>query len=1090
MREQAACFVAIISILLVVSIKPMAAEAANVTSRPRCLIVETVLGNSGDSATTIKILKGDCLLSYDSRPLPSPSALHAQEDNTFKKAALRVRRGRKTLVIAVKPGPLGLEVRPELPPSAITFYDEGQAFLRAEKHELAVLKFEEAARIAKAAGDQATAAWLQRRIGEEYAGLGKWKEALGTQDVAWQLLESIDDPAGKSRTAAALGGCSQNLSDLTAAQRWLNQALLLDTNAGFEIWVARDLDSLGNIAWLRSDFQEALENYSRALEIRERLSPGSLAVARSLYNLGKVAWSRGDLATALDYDNRSLKIQERLAPDSLEVAATLTDLGNIAFDTGDLSAASGYHSRSLAIRERLAANSSSAAISLNSLGGVAWARGDLQGAQDYYLRALNILEKFGDSPRDIGNNLSNLGTVAAQRGDKQSAKGYFERALIVYQQLAPSSLDVAATFHNLGSVAYEQGDLQSAQEYMARALAIKKILAPNSLDTAISLTDLGNVAIDRSDLATARGYLSSALLIFDRLSPNSLTTASALNNLGYLALKENRFTDAVDTFSRAVSIVVAQRGQIISPEGRALLAAQYTDPYTGLLRSYLELHNLPAAFLTIERARARTLVELLAERNLNLRSEIPANLLAEQVELDKKRSDAYGKLAKLDAEKDKDLVSELRLDLDRYTGQQKMLEERVRQLSPQFASLRYPEPLDLKSAQATLEPGTLVLTYYVDKKETYLLSVSKTSIEIHRLPVAASGLEKQIKAFCDEAAAPSPLIPIGEVQERGRQLYNILVRPAQSMVDKAQRLILSLDGPLQVLPFAALVTAVKPRVRYLSDEKPLDTVSSLTAFVELHSWSASKQKRKMKTLVAFGDPIYIKSQMTAEKERGTSQRQELAGMTSEQMGAGPIAELEKRGLRLVPLPGTRDEVENIAKLFGKNALIRLGLDATKTIVKRDSKEADILHFACHGWLDGQQGLNSGLVLTQPEALGIEMKEDNGLLQAWEIFEQLHLNASLVVLSACQTGLGQELRGEGLIGLTRAFLYAGAKSVVVSLWEVNDRSTSELMRAFYYELLKGIGKDEALRRAMVTVRRDPRWRHPFYWSPFILVGDWK
>jgi CHAT domain-containing protein len=145
----------------------------------------------------------------------------------------------------------------------------------------------------------------------------------------------------------------------------------------------------------------------------------------------------------------------------------------------------------------------------------------------------------------------------------------------------------------------------------------------------------------------------------------------------------------------------------------------------------------------------------------------------------------------------------------------------------------------------------------------------------------------------------------------------------------------------------------------------------------------------------------------------------------------------------------------------------------------------------HGWFDEQTGLNSGLAFSQLEALGAQAKAgDNGLWQAWEIFEKAHLNADLVALSACQTGLGQELRGEGLVGLTWAFQYAGAKSLVVSLWEVADPSTAELMTAFYKELRGGKSKDEALRKAMEAVRSKPKWAHPYYWSPFILVGDWK
>ncbi|MCI0557464.1 MAG: CHAT domain-containing protein, partial [Nitrososphaera sp.] len=249
-------------------------------------------------------------------------------------------------------------------------------------------------------------------------------------------------------------------------------------------------------------------------------------------------------------------------------------------------------------------------------------------------------------------------------------------------------------------------------------------------------------------------------------------------------------------------------------------------------------------------------------------------------------------------------------------------------------------------------------------------------------------------------------------------------------------------------------------------------------------------------LLAFGAPIYTKEQAEIAKgqkqvlvaqTRGEEKEEEKEKLQSD----SEVEYIQRRGMLLASLPGTREEVEEITKLFGKSARAKLGPEATETAAKQESKDADIVHFACHGWLDEQMGLSSGLALCQPEALGSQVTaDDNGLLQAWEIFEQVRLKADLVVLSACRTGLGEELRGEGLIGLTRAFLYAGARSLVVSLWGVSDKSTAALMKTFYQELRNGTSKDVALQKAMTALRSNPKWQHPFYWSPFILVGDWQ
>ena len=202
-----------------------------------------------------------------------------------------------------------------------------------------------------------------------------------------------------------------------------------------------------------------------------------------------------------------------------------------------------------------------------------------------------------------------------------------------------------------------------------------------------------------------------------------------------------------------------------------------------------------------------------------------------------------------------------------------------------------------------------------------------------------------------------------------------------------------------------------------------------------------------------------------------------------------LALLQTRGLTLEPLPHTRTEVDHLAQLFGDQASIKLGVHATKTAALQESADADILHFACHGWLDARSPLSSALVLAQPEAMGEQMPEgDNGLLQAWEVLSKMRLDAELVVLSACKTGLGSEVRGEGLIGLTRAFQYAGARSVLVSLWKIADASTSEFMRLFYTQLKEGASKAEALQSAMRSMSRSEQYRHPYFWSAFLLQGD--
>jgi CHAT domain-containing protein len=231
------------------------------------------------------------------------------------------------------------------------------------------------------------------------------------------------------------------------------------------------------------------------------------------------------------------------------------------------------------------------------------------------------------------------------------------------------------------------------------------------------------------------------------------------------------------------------------------------------------------------------------------------------------------------------------------------------------------------------------------------------------------------------------------------------------------------------------------------------------------------QATKQIAMAAFGDALY-------PDEAAPSTR----------MADAQIRDAAERGLTLSRLLFSGSEVESIASVFAGECHKYLRAEATEEHAKALSKDVRYIHFATHGFLDERLPLNSGLVLSIPPRL--QIGRDNGLLQAWEVLEQLRIDADLVTLSGCNTALGQELAGEGLVGLVRAFQYAGAHSVLASLWSVDDRRTSLLMERFYRELRDGKTKDEALRAAQVGLLRSPHSTRPFYWAGFVLNGDWR
>jgi CHAT domain-containing protein len=293
----------------------------------------------------------------------------------------------------------------------------------------------------------------------------------------------------------------------------------------------------------------------------------------------------------------------------------------------------------------------------------------------------------------------------------------------------------------------------------------------------------------------------------------------------------------------------------------------------------------------------------------------------------------------------------------------------------------------------------------------------------------------------------------------------LLIRPAEGRIAKAQRILVSPDGPLHTLPFAALLRGN----RYLIEWKPIHSVLSATVYAGIQRSRPTRRNLREERLAAFGDPHYPRLRPNVATDP------EVRGIL-------------QRGWALRPLPSARKEVKAIAALFPEGHAY-LGRAATEERAKALGSDTRLIHFACHGLLDERFPLNSALALTLPEHPS--EGQDNGLLQAWEIFENMHLDADLVTLSACDTALGKEMGGEGLVGLTRAFQFAGARSVLASLWGVADYTTARFMERFYRYLRNGKSKDEALRAAQIDqIRQKGGSSHPFFWAAFELNGDWR
>jgi CHAT domain-containing protein/Tfp pilus assembly protein PilF len=885
-----------------------------------------------------------------------------------------------------------------------------------------------------------------------------------------------------ARSLTALGNVMRARSDLAGAAPLLREAVsILERLAPDSADFAVSLNNLGNLRWRQSALDEAESLFTRAFAILERTRPASADAANSLMGIGIAHYLRGRLADAESYFRRVLAIYERVSPGTAREARVLNNLGGVMYSRGDLLAAEGLYLRALAIHERVASNSQEVASTLHNIGLTYDNRGDRARAADYVQRALDMKERLNPGGLNSASSLETLANIARDKGDPRTARSLLQRALAIRERHAPGSLGVATVLVNLGNNAMDLGDLDQARERYEPARRLLEKLAPAGLEMATLLDRLVALALRRGDTAADVDRLAAdALAITERVAPGSAAHAYALRRVGRLARDRGELDRAATVYSQALDAVEAQNQRLGgSYEVRTAFAGQRRAMYLEYTDILMKLGQSARAFDVLERSRARGLLMMLAERDLVLDRELPAELKDAVRQLREQDDRLQALLARLDPAKDAEELDRGRERQRELRARRAQITDKVRAASPRLAALQNPQALTLAQVQQALDPGTVLLSYQIGVDESRLFVVRRSTakppeqLSVHTLPIGEAKLGEQVRTLArliERDTAPAQGAAPAFVK-LARRLYDLLVAPAGSAIAAADRVLILPDGPLHSLPFAALVRpgggSGGRNWQYLVEWKPLHTALSATVYAELRE---SPRASGPRTLVAFGDPHYPGS----------------ADSSSARADAG-LEQMRRRGFELTPLPATRTEVSALARGFGEHATVYLGAEATEARAKSIAKTT-YLHFATHGLLDSRSPLDSALALTLPAQQ--RSGEENGLLQAWEIFEQMRIDADLVTLSACETALGREVAGEGLVGLTRAFHYAGARSVLASLWRVADQSTSDLMTRFYDGMRDGLTKDEALRRAQLAVIAKPSTAAPFHWAAFTLSGDWR
>ena len=667
--------------------------------------------------------------------------------------------------------------------------------------------------------------------------------------------------------------------------------------------------------------------------------------------------------------------------------------------------------------------------------------GNAYGRMGEYLKALDLQQRSipefekARRPDCVGASLGNIGALYLEMGSAQEAISYFQRALASAMRFDDGD-GQEENLVNLGDARLRLGQPAKAIEYLRRALKLADATT-YSMATSAALRGLGLAESRLGHMPAAMEWYTRALDLAAK-SKLPVEEAQALELLGRSDVRMGRVAEARTRFEEAV-----KTGDAIGSAEVALAARRGLASLALRAGNWHEARDtLQTAIQHLEQMRATVPTPELRTSYLRDRAGVYEDMLYTLERLDRAEPaadwarEAFGYAERARARAFLEMLAESRT------------------LSAQTAA-----PLDAANAQ-TQAVDTTTLEYALGDRISLLWVVTSRQIRMLRLPPRPV-IEKQIRAFRDLIASPlGPGTDLNRWRAAAGNLWTSLLGPAGADVSRSAKWVIVPDGVLHYLPFEALVS---PAGRCVVEDHTVVYAASSSALAAL------RQSRYFtpsgKELLAYGDP-----------DLGSGDGTLPAVVRSVYRSAG---------FGLGPLPNTRREIQSIASVFPPSqSVVRLGAAATESSLKQsDLTQYRRLHFATHAVMDERSPARSGVVLTLNDPGG-----EDGILRMSEI-AKLKLNADVVVLSACRTGLGALVRGEGLVGLTRAFQYAGASRVVVSLWEVDDAATADLMQAFYSAMGRGRSPGEALRAAkagMLTAGA-PTYRHPYYWAPFVLAG---
>lgn len=867
------------------------------------------------------------------------------------------------------------------------------------------------------------------------------------------------NPAMESDVYRKIANCYEMTGDYQSALTNVGDAFDIDSLNNNLINKIADYRHEGKIFIYMGLNTKGIMSLEKALHLSEGMeqslkNENKISIADNYLVLGQLYSVMGKPEMAIDYTRKALSLFSQ-ANDKRGLMESDLNLANVYSDLGDITQA-----------QTLAGKSMKEAIDLGLgtsrhnqlLASIASETGEYENALRFQEKAMKEASDFGIQGQVVWTTIG-MGDIYSNLGDFNKAEMYYRDA-----KMAKDTLEMKTTSLD-ASLNMRLGEIVSANEYFlsqgsftgeaVSSLRIAEMLMQKgSLDSAMIYLNIaeekfkasgnregesnvlvhkGRILVDKGDYMAARQLLESAATASD--FPE--TSWQAWFNLGRIYEKLDQDEKAVESYRNSISIIEKIRGNLTIDEFKSIYFDNKREVYDRLLRILLKMNKPVESFQVSEQARARAFYDILANKKIDFSGSLPGDLIS----LEQSKRIEIQKLYKLlqrgdvsssgESDSRASGLRQLREALVTAQSEYEDIIEKIKLHSPAYAEMVTAQPVNPSDLKSILDDESAVLAYWISSDELIIWFITKTDIVCREIPVndqyLGSLIEKARKAIESDS-------PVSELKPPLRLLYSLLAAPVESSLRQFRNLIIIPNGSLHFLPFQALVDS---HGDYLVQNHNIIYEPSASVYMICENRKVSAGSRFMGMAL---------SDLSIEDKPG--------------------------------LPGTGEELRKILPLFPDN-LSAFGKQGTETFVKKNAGNYNFIHFATHGSYNYDQPLYSFLLFPSSD-------EDDGRLNVYEVFG-LNLKASLVTLSACETGLGNINRGDEIVGLSRAFLFAGSSSVIVSLWAVADYPTSILMASFYKNL-----KDHNLQEALSMAQRDliKTYPQPIYWSPFILIGNGK